>query len=74
LVLEVYHVVEFIQSKTACVVSSAWMIGSNKCAYPPKSYGSTKKVNESALNHLRPQDNWEVFDVRTIKTKGLLME
>ena len=73
LFIEVYHVVEFTQTNTVSVVSSLWMLGSDKCCYPPKSYGNNKKVNKSARMHVGPEDNWDVYDVRKIKTKGMLI-
>lgn len=64
-----FHLIEFTQSKTAAVVTSEWMIGKTKCCYPV--HFSDSKVISSVRKHLRPCDQWEVFDVRIVRTKGL---
>jgi hypothetical protein len=69
LLFVVFHLVEFIQSKTAAVVSSVWMLGNQKCCYPVNY--SDSKVISAVKKQIQPNSQWEVFDVRIVLTKGL---
>lgn len=64
----VFHLIEFTESKTAAVISSAWVFDDNKCCYP--SSWDPSKVAQFAKRHTQPKSDWEVFDIRIKKTTG----
>jgi len=68
--VEVYHLIEFTKSQTVAVISSNWMIGTDKCFYPV-GY-SDGKVIAAAKKHQKPNDEWEMFNLKVVVTKGLL--
>jgi hypothetical protein len=59
--LGVFHLIEFTESKTASVISSVWVVNDNRCCYPTK--WAPGKVAQSARRYVKPHNDWEVFDI-----------
>jgi len=45
------------------------MMGTNKCFYPVGYCNG--KVIAAAKKHQKPNDEWEMFDVKVVITRGL---
>lgn len=65
---EVFHLVEFTETKTVAVISSSWLVGHNKCCYSTSLDAS--KVAQLARRHVSPAAEWEIFVIRIKKTTG----
>lgn len=66
-ITESFHLIEFMASQTVSVISSLWTLGSNKCCYPK---WEAKKVAIAAKNHMEPECEWQVFEMRIKHTSG----
>ena len=58
-----YKVVDFLDSKEVAVVSSSWLLGETKTAWPLKHCNMLKLLKE----HKMPQ-RYSVLDIRIIKS------
>ena len=68
IISEVFLLVEFTESKTVDVITSAWLVDRDKCCYPGS--WSTTKVAHEAKRHSQPGNEWEIYDIRIKKTAG----
>ncbi|XDV25601.1 hypothetical protein PO909_029492 [Leuciscus waleckii] len=66
-----FHVVEFVTSKTVAVVPQSWY--EDGCASWP-TYNSDERINRAVKHGEEPQDCWQTHDVRIIKSSDTYME
>ena len=63
-----FHLVEFIESKTVDVITSAWLVNKDSCRYPGS--WSTNKVANEVKRHSKPRNDGGIFEIRIKKTAG----
>ncbi len=65
-----FHLIEFLINKTVAVVPQKWC--SDGVVYWP-NYRNDERVNRAVKNSEEPGPDWKTYDVRVIKSCGMLI-
>jgi len=72
LVSDVFNVVEFTEGSEPqiCVIPIEWLVDDVRCVWPP--YRKQKQIDQAVRCRQRPEEAWEVYDIRILGCAGRL--